>query len=127
MSVLIMVSLTLLITITFFNIILGVSFVPYNTNTPYGINFGINEITGAIAIIIIIIYLAVLLGIQIFGSGISEHSVRVVITLTSYLAIWGVFSVLSYNLIISIEIFGTLIYIFLTIMFVIGVINKISS
>lgn len=124
---LILISLTMLLVITFFNVFLGASYVSFNTNTPYGITFGINEITGAMAIIIILIYVAVLLGIQIFGSGISEHSIKVVISLTSYLAIWGVFSVLSYNLIISIEIFGIIIYIILTIMYVIGIINKISS
>jgi len=87
----------------------------------------IDPVIGAIVIIIIIATLGALLGIQVLGSGISTESVRVLIIAISYTGIWGVLSALSMSLIISIEIFGSLIYVILTIGYVIGIIQKISG
>lgn len=87
----------------------------------------IDPVIGAVVIIIIIATLGALLGIQVLGSGISTESVRVLIIAISYTGIWGVLSALSMSLIISIEIFGSLIYVILTIGYVIGIIQKISG
>lgn len=127
MSSLIIISLTMILVITFFNVILGASFSRYNAGTPYGVNVGINEITGSIAIIIALVSIAVVVGLQIFGSGISEQSVRTIIVIIGYASIWGIFSSLSLNLIVSIETFGVLIYLFITILYTIGVMEKISQ
>lgn len=124
---LIVLSLSMLLVITFFNVILGASFSSYRLDSAYGVSAGIDEITGAIAIIIALVSIAVVVGIQILGSGISEQSVRTIIIVVGYATIWGIFSVLSLNLITSIEIFGTIIYLVLTIMYVIGVMNKLSE
>lgn len=87
----------------------------------------IDPITGAIGIIVIIATATALLGIKVLGSGLSDESVRVLITTTVYASIWTILSLLAIPLISSIEIFGSLIYIILTIGYVIGVIEKISG
>jgi len=124
---LIIIALGMLLTITFFNIILGANLGTYNAGTTYAVNVGISPITGALAIIIALVAVAVLVGIQVLGSGISEQSVHTIIVVIGYASIWGVFSVLTLNLIISIELFGWLIYLTLTIIYMIGVMNKISN
>ena len=124
--VLIIISLTMLLVITFFNVLLGATFTEYTANTGYAVPVGIDSITGAIAIIIALVAIAVVVGIQILGSGISEQSVKAIIIVVGYASIWGIFSTLSLNLIIAIEIFGTIIYLFLTILYVIGVMEKLA-
>lgn len=124
---LIEMSLAIILVITFFNVILGATFTTYNAGTSYGVTVGINEVTGALAVVIALVALAVVVGIQVLGSGISEQSVKTIITVIGYASLWGVFSVLSSNLIISIELFGLIIYLILTIIYAIGVMNKISQ
>lgn len=87
----------------------------------------IDPIVGLIAIFIVIIIVAAILGIQILASGLSPESVKFIMNAVLYFGIWSLLSVPCFNLIISIEIFGTLIYIILTIAYVIGVIQKISG
>lgn len=124
---LIEISLTLLITITLFNVILGASFSDYTLESSYAQTIGIDALTGALAIIIVLIGIAVIVGLQIFGSGISEQSVKTIIVIVGYASIWGFFSILSINLILAIEIFGGIIYLILTIIYMIGVMNKLSQ
>lgn len=124
---LIVMSLAMLLIITFFNVVLGASFSNYNAGTSYSVNVGIDSITGALAVIIALVGIATVVGIQVLGSGISEQSVKTIIVVIGYASIWGVFSALSLNLIVSIEIFGTIIYLFLTIMYAIGVMNRLSQ
>lgn len=124
---LIMASLGMLLVIVFFNVILGASFSSYTLNSIYAQTIGIDSITGALAIIIVLISVAVIVGIQVLGSGISEQSVKTIITIVGYASVWGFFSLLSYNLIISIEIFGFIIYLILTIIYMIGVMEKLTS
>lgn len=124
---LIMLSLGLLLVIVFFNLILGSSFSSYTLNSPYAQTIGIDSLTGALAIIIIIIGIASIIGIQFLGSGMSDESIRTIIIGIAYGSVWGLFSVLSINLIVSIEIFGWLIYATLSILYLIGVIQKITG
>lgn len=107
--------------------VLGASFTNYTLESSYGQTIGIDSITGALAIIIVLISIAVIVGIQILGSGISEQSVRTIIIIVGYASIWGFFSVLSLNLIMSIELFGWIMYVVLTIIYMIGVMNKLSQ
>lgn len=86
--------------------------------------FYIDDLVGAIVIIIIIISISALLGLRIFSSGLSETSVKMLTIGISYIAIWSMFSALSYSLIVEIEVFGFIIYIILTLGFVIGIIQK---
>lgn len=121
------IALALLLTIVLFNIVLGASFTDYNVSGLYNTTFGIDALTGALSIIIGLIAVASIVGIQVLASGISEQSVRTIIIIIGYAGIWGVFSVLAINLILSIELFGVIIYISLTILYTIGVMNKISN
>lgn len=127
MTGLIVISLGMLLTITFFNVVLGASFTSYTASGGYGVPIGIDAITGALAIIIALVAIAAVVGIQVLGSGISEQSVKTIITVVGYASIWGIFSILSINLINAIEIFGHIIYLVLTIIYAIGVMNKLSS
>ena len=141
---LIVISLSVLIVLTIFNIVIGSSFneiqfesydieaVINGSDTSYTLQnldfvFNIDSLTGAIAIIILIGLLCCLIGIRILGSGLSETSVRFLTTSIFYTGVWSLFSVLSYDLIISIEVFGLLLYITLTIIYVLGVVQKLTT
>lgn len=89
--------------------------------------FIIDPTVATIAIFIVIIGIAAVLGIQVVGSGLSEESVKTIMSCILYGAIWGLLSVFAMPLIISIEIFGTIIYMVLLMLYVIGVIEKITG
>ena len=80
-----------------------------------------------IAIIVAIIGVALITGIQVLGSGLSASSVRIIIMLTGYVGLWFAISILAFNLIIEIEIFGSIIYVILTTGYAIGAVQKISG
>lgn len=84
-------------------------------------------IIAGIALLATIIIISTIAGIQVLGSGLSPSSVRILILLIAFVGLWSVLSILAFNLIFSIEIFGSIIYITLTIGYVIGVIQKISG
>lgn len=86
--------------------------------------FYIDGLAGMIVIIIVIIAIACLVGLRIFSSGLSENSVKMLTLGITYIAIWSIFSTLAYPLIISIETFGLIIYLILSIGYVIGIIQK---
>lgn len=86
-----------------------------------------NLIVAGIALIISIIIVAGITGITVLGSGLNPQSARIIIFLTGYIGVWTTLTALAFNLIIQIEVFGSIIYIGLTIAYVIGVIQKISG
>jgi len=142
---LISITLLILILITLFSIVAGNSFtgsviknvidndlIVNGTGTSVGIEstdvlFNVDPVIGFTVTIIVIVGLATAIGIQVLGSGLSPSSVRIMIIGIAYSGVWIVFSLLAEPLISSIEIFGTLIYISLTIGYVIGVIQKMSG
>ena len=89
--------------------------------------FKIDPVAGLIVIFILIIVISALLGIQILASGLSPESIRFMMNAILYFGLWSLLSVMASGLIFGIEIFGTIIYITLTIAYVIGVIQKISG
>lgn len=91
------------------------------------IAFNIDPITGMIALMVGIAVFTILIGIQIFASGLSDTSVRAMMIAVSYTGLWGVLSVLSVNTIKSIELIGSVIYVLLTVGYVIGVIDKMTG
>lgn len=142
------ISLLIMIVLTFFSIILGESFIGATVNvgidntalvngstTTYvvasqDILFQIDTstlIVAGIVLISTIIAVASITGIQVLGSGLNTQSVRVIIIATSYIGLWASLSVLAFNLISQIQVFGALIYIGITIAYSIGVIQKISG
>ena len=84
-------------------------------------------IVSGLFILTTIIGIALITGIQVLASGLSPASVRVILLITAYTGAWAALSVLVFNLIVSIEIFGSVIYIILTVAYVVGVIQKISE
>ena len=92
-----------------------------------GTHFNIDPLEGAIMIIIAIAVATAFVGIKVLGSGLSDPSVRVLITATAYTGLWLVLSVLASPLLFEIEVFGSLIYVSLSIIYVIGVIEKMTG
>ena len=87
-----------------------------------------STIVGAITIIsITLIAVASVVGISVVGSGLNPQSARIVVLAITYTGLWVLLSTLAYSLIVSIEIFGGVIYVTITIAYVIGVIQSISG
>lgn len=86
-----------------------------------------NLIEAGIALLVVIIAVAVVTGITFLASGINPQSARIIVFLTGYIGIWGVLTVLAFNLIRQIEVFGSVIYISLTLTYITGVIQKLSG
>lgn len=84
-------------------------------------------IVSALFILGTIVIVAIATGIQFLASGINPASSRIIVLIAGYTGIWTALSVLVFNLILSIQIFGSVIYITLTIAYVIGVVQKISE
>ena len=146
MSKLVNMALIPLLVLTFIAIIFGSSFVSItieqeaistwlklnNTLTESRIEqinttINIDDLTGAIAIIITLAMITSVIGLRVLGSGLSDESVRTLTIAIIYTSIWTILSILAYSLFAIIELFGLLIYVCLTIIFVIGVIEKISG
>lgn len=88
----------------------------------------ITQIDGAIIILAItLLTIAGITGVQFLGSGLNSESSKIIILTTVYVAMWSLLSVLAYPLIVSIEIFGAIIYVSFTLMYVIGVVQKLSG
>lgn len=88
---------------------------------------GIDSLEGLVIILTAVIVIASLVGIQVLGSGLSDSAVRTVTIVSVYAELWLILSLMVNSLVWSIEIFGTLIYILLTIIYSIGVIQKITG
>lgn len=84
-------------------------------------------ITAGISLLITIGVVAGITGISFLGSGLNSESVRIIVLLSAYVGIWITLSLITYSLIVEIQIFGSLIYIGLTIGYAIGVVQKLSG
>lgn len=141
-------SLGILIVLTLFSLILGENFIGSSINVVVDNTALVNgsittfEVEGVdvlfqvdtstliiagIALIIAISIVAGITGIQIVASGLSPESVRVIILITGYVGIWSALSIVAFNLIFSIQIFGSIIYISLTLAYSIGVVQKLAN
>lgn len=142
------ISMSVLIVLSLFSLILGESFIGTSINVLVDNSALINgstttfEVIGqdilfqidtsvlinaGIALIVAVSITATLTGIQVVGSGLNAESVRIIILITGYVGIWTSLSIIAFNLIITIEVFGSIIYITLTIGYSIGVLQKISG
>lgn len=100
------------------------------TNINYGYNnytLNLDPLTTGIALITILIAVAGIIGINVLGSGLSDSSVHTITLLLGYGGLWTLFSTLSWNLIIAIELFGGFIWLGLTIIYSIGIVQKIGG
>jgi len=91
------------------------------------ISFSLDPLLGAIVLVSAVAVAVMLLGLRILGSGLSDDSIRILCVALSYIGIWMFLSVLAMPLLLSIELFGTLIYTALTIGYAIGVVEKMSG
>jgi len=133
------ISLGIMVILSIFSIVLGSSFISIDFQTKWvragtagtqvssrfeELTFSIHELEGMLIIITIIIAFSTLVGIKILASGLSDSTVNIISVATAYGGIWAVLSVLSAGMIRDIELFGALMYITLTIAFVIGIVQK---
>lgn len=142
---LILGSLVIMLVILFFSLIFDYSFIGSSTTNTVNNDLLINGSTsslstqdytfavnidptiGLLTIIIAVITLASIIGIQILGSGLSDTSIHVITVLTAYYGLWIALTVMVSGFIFQIELFGALIYMSLTIMYSIGIIQKITG
>ena len=89
--------------------------------------FSIDLIEGAIPIMAVMLIVVILLGITALATGLSPQTVKIATYLIFYVGIWVILSVNSESLIRSIEIFGGLLYVVLTIGYTIGVFQNLSG
>lgn len=90
-------------------------------NIPVGsFTFGISATQGAIAVLISVIALGAVVGVRVMGSGILGISAEIIVKGAFYFAMWGIFSVFAQPLIGAIPVFGVIIYLMLTIMYIVG-------
>lgn len=141
---LIMLPLIVILFLTIFSLIFGATFVSiivenFVSNdliidgvtsvlelSGESIIFDIDPLIGATTWIIVIIILVSVLGINIIGSGLSDESIRTITIGTFYGSVWIILSLYASPLIISIAIYGLLIYVTFTISFALGVGKLIS-
>jgi len=81
----------------------------------------------ALGIIIAIVIVIILLGITILSSGIKEISIKMGSSIVLYISLWIFVSVYAFYYIFNIYIWGIFIYIVLTFMYSMGVINQITK
>lgn len=84
-------------------------------------------INAGIALIVAVSLAAALTGIQVLGSGLNTQSARIIILIVGYTGIWFSLSILAFNLIASIQVFGSIIYITITVSYAVGVLQKITG
>ena len=80
-----------------------------------------------ISIIIIIAGVSIVIGLQVLGSGLSDTTVKVLTIITAYGSLWIILTLLSFPLLAEILLVGLFIYTLLTLIFVIGLIQKLSE
>lgn len=100
--------------------------ITYQTQATAGIGFALNSSLGLIALIVGLVVVATIAGLKIFGNGISDISVDAILKGTALVTIWGVFSVLSIAMITEVPLFGPFFYMFLTIIYCLGVVNQMG-
>ncbi len=103
-----------------------------NTNSSYSVpSVALIGADGLLALLIGFVAIGVTIGISILGSGLSESSQNILYKSIVYYAIWGIFSVFAYNMgvigISNIPTFGSLIYLFMTIVYTVGVQQQINT
>lgn len=92
-----------------------------------GISFDIWSSLGLIGVVVGISAFAAIIGIRVLDSGESETTIQTILTVTGFMAVWGIFSVLGLALFTSAGTYGGIIYFVLTAMYSIGIIFQLSG
>lgn len=91
----------------------------------YGI--GLSSIGIFVGVLIGIVMLSFVSGITLFGSGLSDSSVHMVVHYTVYFLLWGILSVGSRTFILDTAYIGIPVWVILTLMYTFGVIGQVSG
>lgn len=90
-------------------------------------SFNLASSLGIIGIIIAAMALAAIVGIRVLGSGVNTFSVSTIVLGTVFLALWGIFSYLAISMITAASLLGVFFYMFLTILYMLGVVQQFSG
>jgi len=89
--------------------------------------FEINEIAFGISFLVLITTAVIIAGFQFLGSGLSNTSIKIMLVLVVYIALWTVLSILSLELLFLNKLIGSVIYTFLCLIYIIGVGQVLSG
>lgn len=109
-------------------IIDGISntFVVDSTSVFFNVETG--TLVGAIGILTLtLIGVATITGISVLGSGLNAQSAKVIVFASIYGTLWLLLSIPAFGLIVSIQSFGYIIYVLISVAYVVGVIQKMSG
>ena len=98
-----------------------------NLSVIQDFSFVLDDFYFALGIVIGLIILAGVIGIGVFGIGISGTSIKIIIISLAYISLWVFLTIFSLDLILSIEIFGILIYFILCFCYLVGIISKLAN
>ena len=82
---------------------------------------------GVMALLTIAIAVGIVGGITVFGSGISEYSQSIIFQTTVYVAIWAVCTLAIYDVVQSVPILAAIIWLSMTLMYAIGIIQEVKT
>lgn len=88
--------------------------------------FDIWGATGVMVILVAALFLGVLTGIRILGSGLSDYSQKLIFMSTVYLGLWAVLTVATSSYIFG-GIFGTMFWLAITFMYVVGIASSATG
>jgi hypothetical protein len=88
--------------------------------------FGLDLNTGVIAVLITAVAIGTVSGILVLGSGVNTVSTMIVFKSSLFFMIWALFSITGLAMLIAIPLFGWVIYLFLTLIYSIGVAQQIG-
>lgn len=80
----------------------------------------VSGIQAGLAILIAGISVGIASGIRVFGSGLSDTAQKLIFMTAVYYGIWALFSVFAWSLLEDLAIFGSILWIMMTIIFTIG-------
>lgn len=89
--------------------------------------FGISVTEGILVSLVAIVAFGTAIGIKVLDSGISEFSQKIIFVSALYGGIWGIFSVLAYDLIMEIPTMGWFLFFVLTIIHFLGIFQIVNN
>jgi len=90
------------------------------------LDLGFDMTIGLVAVIVGAIALG-LIGLHVLGSGLDSNSVKLIWNGIVFYGLWLIFSVLGYNSIVSIPIFGIIFWFILTFIYSLGVFGRMGD
>ena len=99
-------------------------------SVPFGSesrNYTVNPFTIVITIIVILMIVSAVLGIQVFGSGLQDSSVRFMLGALTKILVYTILSLFTYGILSLIGSFGEIIYWIITFMFAAGLLESMFN